>query len=197
MPRRNIRDRDQRGPHHSYNRGRGGRAVFREDADRECFIELLASRVSRSKFRSARYRHAASVLGVEVCAMCLMTTHFHLIIWQHESEAMRRLMQSVMIAYVRIYNRKYGTSGPLFAGPFRARPLVGRKDLRWATAYVHANHPSGPNYRYSTHNAYLDDHNRPGWLSTDRVLEAFGGREAYATFMRDHATRAELNARFF
>ena len=78
---------------------------------------------------------------------------------------MTRLMQSLMIAYVRYYNRKYGISGPLFAGAFRSRPLTTDKDLRWAIAYVHANHPSGPTYRYSSHNAYLDDHQRPGWLS--------------------------------
>ncbi|MGH2959131.1 MAG: transposase [Solirubrobacterales bacterium] len=197
MPRRNVSDRVQTGPHHVYNRARCGRAVFRDDADRELFIELLESRLGRAKFRSRRFRHAAAVLDAEVCAMCLMTTHFHLIIWQHESEALRRLMQSVMIAYVRSYNRKYGTSGALFAGPFRARQLIGRKDLRWTTAYVHANHPEGPNYRFSTHRAYLDDLDRPGWLNTTLALDAFGGRTAYATFMRDHATRAELNARFF
>lgn len=171
--------------------------MFRDDADRELFVELLASRLSRSKFSDPSYRHAAKVVGAEVCAMCLMTTHFHLVVWQYASEAMRRLLQSVTIAYVRIYNRKYGTSGPLFAGPFRSRPLVGRKDVRWTTAYVHANHPTGPNYKFSTHSAYLDEHNRPGWLSTTQLLDAFGGRENYAAFMRDHATRAELNARFF
>lgn len=129
--------------------------------------------------------------------MCLMTSHFHLIIWQNEDEAMRRLMQSVMTGYVRYYNRAYGTSGPLFSGPFRSRALVSKKEVRWATAYVHANHPSGLDYRFSTHAAYIDAHRRPGWLSVDRTLAAFGGEDAYAVFMQDHATRAELNARFF
>lgn len=126
-----------------------------------------------------------------------MTTHFHLILWQHEPESMRRFMQSVTTAYVRIYNRKYGGEGPLFSGAFRSRYLESRKQLRWAVAYVHANHPSGLDYRFSTHAAYIDAHRRPGWLSVDRALAAFGGEDAYATFMQDHATRAELNARFF
>lgn len=126
-----------------------------------------------------------------------MTTHFHLIVWQSQPGAMTRLMNSISIAYVRYYNLKYATTGPLFAGPFRSRALTGDKDLRWTTAYVHANHPSGPGYRYSTHNAYLDDHLRPGWLTVDKTLAAFGDGLAYADFMRAHATRAELNARFF
>jgi hypothetical protein len=129
--------------------------------------------------------------------MCLMTTHFHLIVWQHEDEAMRRLMQSVLTAYVMRYNRKYRTAGPLFAGPFRSRPLIGDKQLRWATAYVHANHPSGPEYKYSTHTAYLDDHQRPGWLSINPTIAAFGDVNQYAAYMDAHATRAALNDRFF
>lgn len=187
MPRRNVSDRSRLGPHHVYNRARAGRAAFRDDADRKAFLDLFADRIGRS----------GSIAGVQVCAFCLMTTHFHLIVWQHEPEALRRLMQSVTTAYVRIYNRKYGTSGALFAGPFRSRHLEDHKQLRWATAYVHANHPSGPGYRYSTHNAYVDEHQRPGWLAVEIVLAAFGDSNSYAEYMQSHATRAELNDRFF
>jgi REP element-mobilizing transposase RayT len=197
VPRKNTRDRAWRGPSHVYNRGRRGRAIFREDSDRDTFIAILSSRLSKAKFRSRDHRRASVILGAEVSAMCLMTTHFHLIVWQHQDEAMRRLMQSVLTGYGRYYNGKYGTQGPLFAGPFRSRRLVGKKDLLWTTAYVHANHPSGPTYRYSTHNAYLDDHERPGWLTTRRSLAAFGDAERYASYMDAHATRAALNERFF
>ncbi|MBJ7353292.1 MAG: hypothetical protein JHC98_00570 [Thermoleophilaceae bacterium] len=187
MPRRNVSDRTRRGPHHVYNRARDGRAAFRDDADRDAFLGLLAARLGRG----------GSIAGVQVSAVCLMTTHFHLIVWQSESGALTRLMNSLTIAYVRYYNRKYGTSGPLFAGPFRSRHLRSQKDLRWTTAYVHANHPTGPTYRYSTHNAYVDEHLRPGWLAAERGLSAFTDMNDYESYMRAHAIRAELNARFF
>jgi REP element-mobilizing transposase RayT len=187
MPRRNVSDRTKLGPHHVYNRARSGRAAFRDDEDRGIFLDLLADRLGVN----------GSLSGMQVCAVCLMNSHFHLIVWQHEPEAMRRLMQSITTSYVRLYNRKYGTDGPLFAGPFRSRALEGGKDIRWTIAYVHANHPTGPTYRYSTHNAYLDDHKRPGWLALDRGLAAFGDKRGYELFMRDHATRAALNDRFF
>jgi hypothetical protein len=171
--------------------------MFRDDDDRDLFVEILQSRLRRAKFRDRIDRRAGESLAAEVSAMCLMTTHFHLIVWQFQVETMRRLIQSVITAYVRMYNNKYGLSGPMFNGPFRSRPIANNRELRWVTAYVHANHPDGPGYRYSTHRAHLDDHDRPGWLQTRRVLAAFGGREAYAEFMADRDLRAQLNVRFF
>lgn len=197
MPRRNTRRREFRGPHHVYNRAAGGRAVFRSDADRDEFLAILASRVSLSHFSSSRYRKAALVLGAAVSSYCLMTTHFHLIVWQSEIGALRRLLSSVMTAYVRYYNRRYGLTGPLFAGPFRSRPLTSTKELLWATAYVHANHPSGPGYAYSSHRAFVDEHARPPWLAATHVLEQFGGTDAYSGYMHRHAERATLNREFF
>jgi REP element-mobilizing transposase RayT len=171
--------------------------MFRDEADREFFTDLIAARVGRSKFRPRAHRKAGRFPGVEVAAVCLMTTHFHLVIWQLEADAVRRFMQSLLTSYVRYYNRKYNAGGALFDGPFRSRPLNTNKQIRWAVAYVNANHPSGPDYRYSTHCAFIDEHVQPGWLKPERALMVFGGREQYATYMRDHATRAELNARFF
>lgn len=168
--------------------------MFREDADRDVFVEILRSRLARGKLRSRRFREAAAAVDVEVSSYCLMTTHFHLIVWQFANEALRRLMQSVLHTYVLAYNRKYNLKGPMFKGPFRCNPITNNKQLRYTTAYVHANHPEGPSYRYSSHRAFIDDHERPGWLTTARALAAF---DDYPDYMRDHATRAALNDRFF
>lgn len=136
-------------------------------------------------------------MHAEVSSFCLMTTHFHLIVWQSESEALRRLIQSVLSTYVRYYNAKYGLHGPLFAGPFRSRPLKNAKDLRWTTAYVHANHPSGPDYGFSSHRLWIDDMECPGWMRPLTAIDAFHGIENYIEFMDKHAERARLNRLFF
>lgn len=126
-----------------------------------------------------------------------MTTHFHLVVVQNEPDALRRFMQSVLTGYGRYYRDKYGTSGSLYDGPFRTRHLENDKEARWAIAYVHDNHPTGANYRYSSHAAYLDDHKRPGWLAVVLGLDSFDEEHDYVTYMRDKATRAELNANLF
>lgn len=181
MPRKNVSDRSWIGAHHVYNRAKNGRRMFQDDSDREMFVEILTSRLSRAKFRSRRYRAASADIQASVSAMNLMTTHFHLIVWQHESESLRRLMQSVMHAYVLSYNAKHGTHGSMFAGPFRSRPLKDNKEIKWGTAYVHAN---DLNARFSTHRAYFDRSAKPPWLQIDTVLAMFGGIDNYLDYLR-------------
>lgn len=112
-------------------------------------------------------------------------------------EGLRRLMQSVMTSYVMYYNRRHNTSGPLFRGPYRANPIEDEQQLKWTIAYVHSNHPSGPEYKYSTHNAYVNPDETPGWLQVAKPLNYFGGVDEYRTFMRMRAHRQDLNDFFF
>jgi hypothetical protein len=197
MPAKNTRQRSWIGPNHVYNRARNGRTVFRDDADRDAFLSILASRLSRSAYRSRKHRRCIDVIGAAVSSYCLMTTHFHLIIWQDTDGELRRLMNSVLSAYVRYYNDRHGTSGPLFDGPFRSNPILDAKQFRWTTGYIHDNHPSGTDYLYSSHIAFVDERVRPGWLAADRALAEFGTTDAYHRFMQQRATRADLNRVFF
>lgn len=198
MPAKNSRDRSDRFPHHVYNRARDGRRMFMDDADRDKFRDLIASKLTRNPARASReYRKLARVEGLDLYAICLMTTHYHLIVWQKHKEILRRFMQSLISVYVRYFNRRHGTIGDMFEGPYRARPITTKKKLKYAIAYVHANHDDGPAYKYSSYGAYLDPDKRPGWLNTQTPLSYFGGADKYEAFMNDHATRAALNNYFF
>lgn len=198
MPRKNTESRDKLLPHHVYNRARSGRRVFVDDADRDHFLDLIACRLSRSNVCAGRrHRFSVQIDGVELFAYCLMTTHFHLVVWQRQTEALRRFMQSLISSYVRYYNRRHNKSGPLFVGPFRARPITTRKDFRWAIAYVHDNHPTGPGYRYSSHRAFIDEDLRPAWLNTATPLKRFDSITEYRDFLYKREERAALNDFFF
>lgn len=198
MPSRNTRNRSSLLPHHIYNRARLGRNAFVDNHDRDTFRDLLACRLSRSTVKvDRRYRNTKPVEGVQLFAMCLMTTHFHLVIWQKQNDSLRCLMQGLISSYTRYFNRRHDTAGPLFDGEYRARPLSNPKDLCWAIAYVHDNHPSGLEYRYSTHGAYLRPDDCPGWLNTKTPLKYFGGVDGYRSFLANRDRRAELNHAFF
>lgn len=172
--------------------------MFVDDADRDRFHDLIASKLSRNPASPSRdFRKLARVEGLDLYAICLMTTHYHLIVWQKHKEILRRFMQSLISSYVRYFNRRHKTYGSMFSGPYRARPIESKKQLKYAIAYVHANHPDGPDYRYSSYGAYLDPAKRPCWLNTETPLDYFGGPTAYAAFMNNHATRAALNDFFF
>ena len=198
MPHKNSRNRaSELRPFHVYNRGARGRAIFKDDHDRREFLWMLKRHLSRADFRDRRSRKYARVDGVELLAFCLMTTHFHLVVWQRGPGAMDALMHRVLAAYVRYFRRRHGGRGPLFSGPFRARPLRTPKEFMWAIAYVHDNHPTGPGYRFSSHRAYLGADDCPPWLNAEAALKPFGDAAAYRAYMDLKAARAQLDAELF
>lgn len=178
MPSRNTRKPKQLGTFHVYNRGRNDRPIFIDDEDRDKFADLLK-------------HHLGDRIALH--AICLMTTHFHLLIWQKQLGALEHLMAEVLRVYVRYFNARHGTKGPLFAGPYRARPIESSKDFMWCVGYIHDNHPSGLDYRHSTHRYFLDAADAPGWLDVESALSVFGGLPAYLEYLGKRELRAELD----
>lgn len=175
MPRKNSRDRRRPGPYHVYNRGRDGIRVFKDDLDRMEFLSLVA-RFSR------QYEGR-----LDVHCYCLMTSHYHLIVTQRESGAMDSFMRSLGTAYTKHHHKRHGTKGPLYAGPFRRRRLNNPKDFKRAVIYVHDNHPTGLDYRFSSHTAWVDDDLRPTWLKVEPALRVYGGLDNYKAFAHTNA----------
>lgn len=172
MPRRNTRDRRSPGAYHVYNRGRQRGLIFRDDADRAEFVSLTA--------RFAREFSAS----VEVIGFCLMGTHFHLILWQRRAGAMAPFMNGLVSAYSKYHQARHDTSGRMYEGPYRATRLESPRAFKWIVGYVHDNHRQGPDYRFTSHRAFIDPEERPPWLNVDPALRIFGGVERYIQYMR-------------
>lgn len=185
MPRKNTEDRNKPGVYHVYNRGHRKRPVFIDDEDRRVFISLVA--------RFARQYEGL----VAVEAYCPMTTHYHLIVRQIRHGQLARFMASLIAAYTKHFNNRHKNKAKLFAGPYRSRPLTTPKQYLWVVAYVNDNHPTGRDYAFSSHRAYLSSEHRPPWLDTDRPLGAFGGPAEYVRFMANRETRKQLQREFF
>ena len=160
--------------------------MFVDDQDRCEFVEILKRHLGSSDIRIRRDRNRVKVEGAQLIAGALMATHFHLIIAQRNHAAMTKLMHAVLSAYVRYFNKRHGTKGPMFSGPFRHRRLKNTTDLKWAIAYVHFN-PQRLTDRFSTHNAYVSN-DPPPWIATAAAMKQFGGRANYLNYMRAFAT---------
>ena len=106
---------------HVYARGVAGTAVFRDDEDRRFFLALL-EKVTR------RY-------GWEVHAMCLMTTHYHVVLETTRAQ-LSAGMQWLNGLYAQTFNRRYGRFGHLFAGRFGSRIIEEEDYLERACEYV-------------------------------------------------------------
>ena len=98
--------------------------LFRDDADRERFIERLSDRVELYHIR----------LFLFVC----MTNHVHLVFETPEANC-SKFMQSLSTAYTVYYNLRHGRHGHLLDGRFKAKLVEGDDYLLALSRYVHLN----------------------------------------------------------
>jgi putative transposase len=111
--------------YHIYNRGVGRQPIFREE---ENYLFLLR-----------RVKEYAGVLDVAIIAYCLMPNHYHLLVRQDGEEPAGRLPQRVFNSYTKAFNRRYGRTGTLFEGPFKAIHVDRDGYLLHLCRYIHAN----------------------------------------------------------
>jgi len=76
---------------------------------------------------------------VDLCAFCLMSNHFHLVLREKQENGASQFMQKLATAYVMYFNEKYERTGALFEGPFKARHIDNDRYLKYMVAYLHLN----------------------------------------------------------
>ena len=161
--------------YHVIVRGNERKAVFRDDRDRERYLEGLA-----------RYRER---FGFRILAYCLMDNHVHLAL-ERGPVMLSRIMLSVQGSYTQWFNFRHGRVGHLFQGRYKALLVQRDRYLLALVRYIHEN-PVGARlveraseYRWSSDRAYRRG-SGPEWLDLDRVLPMFGrNRQRAATGYR-------------
>ena len=73
--------------YHVLNRGNGRSDVFHKDDDFAAFVNLMLE--------------AHEKVPMRLTGFCLMTNHFHLLLWPHEDGDLSRWMQWLMTSHVR------------------------------------------------------------------------------------------------
>ena len=111
--------------YHVLNRGNARDDVFHKDGDFGAFIDLIAAANDRLPMRLLSY--------------CLLTNHFHLVLWPHEDGDLSRWMQWLLTSHVRRYHRHYRSSGHVWQGRFKAFPVQQDDHLLTLLRYVERN----------------------------------------------------------
>jgi len=111
--------------YHVISRGNGRATVFHTDEDYKAFVELIGASCAR--------------LPMRVIAYCLMPNHFHLVLWPRHDGDLSRWMQWLMTTHVRRYHGRYGSSGHVWQGRFKAFPIQKDGHLLTALRYVEQN----------------------------------------------------------
>lgn len=182
--------------YHVWCRGKRRRAVFRDAEDKRVFLNIIRRHLSELPEHDRWGRPYRKLGGqVRIFTFALLPNHFHLVLFQLTRDGVKALMHSTMRAYVAHFNAKYGETGQLFAGAYRARELDTDGKIRTAIAYVHDNHGSDCFCEFCGHRYYAENGSvAPSWMAVDQALEIFGGRQAYARFRRGRQRMKQLAA---
>ena len=181
--------------YHVMNRGDRREPIFKDDPDRQRFLETLADAVLKT--------------GWQVHAYCLMPNHFHLVVETPQANLVAG-MKWFLGTYTSRFNRRHRLCGHLFSGRYKALVVDGSGNgyLRTVGDYVHLNpvrarllteEQALSDYTWSSYPAYLRaPSQRPGWLRVDRLLGECGiqrddaaGRRAFATALEARRRREE------
>ncbi len=132
--------------YHIYNRGADKRTVFTSSKDYERFLAYLSLMNDQERTRltydlkinEVRPRKPAKPL-VAIGAYCLMPNHFHLYLTPMVNDGVSKFMQRVQTGYTMYFNRKYGRTGVLFQGAFKAEYVGHDAYAKYLFSYIHLN----------------------------------------------------------
>jgi putative transposase len=92
--------------YHVLNRANRRAELFHDPADYSAFVNLMAKAQAR--------------LELPMLAACIMPNHVHLVVRPRNGNDIARWTQWLFTTHVRHYHEKYGTSGRLWQGRYKA-----------------------------------------------------------------------------
>lgn len=112
-------------PHHIIQRGNDRQVIFRDAEDHLAFLGWL--------------KESASQYQVAIHAYVLMDNHVHLLVTPSDVDGMSRMMQRLGRFYVPYFNHKYGRSGTLWQGRYKASVVEAERYLMACSRYIELN----------------------------------------------------------
>jgi putative transposase len=194
MPSRNvIKEYVPEAYYHIYARGNSKQKIFVDAADYTYFLSLFERYLSSEQKISKTgepYPHYKNRLVLY--AYCLMSNHFHMMIYQKDGDAIEKLMRSILTSYSRYFNIRHGRSGSLFESRYKAAHIDQHVYLGHITRYIHLNPRRWQNYRHSSLQYYINPKTAPEWLNTRRILSHFSSPEDYYAFHADYVEAKDV-----
>ena len=133
--------------YHVFNRGNNRQDVILEGDNYLLFLRLIR-----------KYLVGSGV--VALLAYCLMPNHYHLLLRLNIHD-LAGAMQPMLLSYTKSLNNRYGRTGSLFQGRFKAVLVEREAHWRYLTAYIHRNPVeaglarSAQAWPYSSYREYL------------------------------------------
>jgi len=157
--------------YHVINRGNAGEDIFKNDRDKEKFLQYLAITVER--------------FSIVIHSYCLMSNHFHLLIQTQEAN-LSKAIQWLNVSYATYFNKKGQRQGHLFQGRFKAVLIEADEYLEQLSRYIHLNPVQAKivatpvEFLWSSYPVFIGKAKNPEWLTTGEILGHFGKRKKTA-----------------
>lgn len=157
--------------YHVTSRGNEKKAIFYEDYDRNCFLDILADVVKRYLWICHGY--------------CLMPNHYHLIIETREGN-LSRGMRQLNGVYSQKFNATYSRVGHLVQGRYKAILIDRENYLLELCRYIVLNPVRAKivtkpeDYFWSSYRITAALQKCPDFLTIDWILKQFGEQSEYA-----------------
>ena len=163
-------------PHHVIQRGNNRQPTFRDAADYERMLALLAEHAEREK--------------VAIHSYVLMSNHFHLLATPETQTSLPRMMQAIGRRYVRYFNDRHRRTGTLWEGRYKTALVQADRYLLACMVYIDLNPVRAgmvakpADYTWSSHGHYAglrnDKRIRPHPLYWALANTPFAREAAYA-----------------
>ncbi|MBW2544342.1 MAG: transposase [Deltaproteobacteria bacterium] len=153
--------------HHVISRGIERNKIFRDDADREDFLQRLGKLVEQTE--------------TKCYAWALIPNHFHLLL-KTGNVPIATVMRRLLTGYAVGYNRRHRRSGHLFQNRYKSILCQEDAYLKELVRYIHLNPLRAglvddlsalDEYPYAGHGVIMGKHKKE-WQSTEAVLAFFG-----------------------
>lgn len=157
--------------YHITSRGNERKTIFKEDEDRELFLNILKTINDRFHWLCHAY--------------CLMDNHYHLVIETPEGN-LSKGMRQLNGVYTQAYNRRHRRVGHLFQGRYKAILVEKESYLLEVCRYVVLNPVRAravkrvERWKWSSYRGTGGLEKPHGCLSTDWILERFSFRRVQA-----------------
>lgn len=157
--------------YHVTSRGNERAAIFRDDADREKFLEIVASIVDRQRWLLHAY--------------CLMGNHYHLLVETPRGN-LSSGMQRLNGRYTQLFNRRHRRAGHVLEGRYKAIHVEKEAHLLELCRYVVLNPVRArlverpEDWRWSSYRMTAGRTGLPKWLEVEWTLSRFGRKRSLA-----------------
>ena len=157
--------------YHVTSRGNERKAIYKDDKDREIFLEIL---------------HKANKRYNWLChAYCLMNNHYHIVIETPDGN-LARGMRQLNGVYTQTYNVRHNRVGHIFQGRYKAILLQKDSHLLEVSRYVVLNPVRAKavqrpqQWKWSSYLATAGEEAPQSCLTTEWILSQFGQRKKQA-----------------